>query len=415
MRTRTRLAAAACGWLLSNAALSANDPVLEWNAIMVSTTAGQNPVFQARFAAITQLAVFEAVNAIDKDFDPYLGTIAAPPTASAEAAAIVAAHAVLKNYFPANAAALDAARATSLAGIADGIRKQQGISVGAAAAAAMIALRTDDGSAPPEFYLPASSNPGEWQLTPSCPAAGGVLLQWRNLRPFAIETTDQFRAAPPPALTSRRYTRDYWEVRLVGGVDSRFRPQGRADVARFYAATAPVTVWNAAASQVAVEQGRSMSENARALALVNVAISDAQASVFETKYHYNFWRPETAIRAGDADGNLFTRGDPDFKPFVLTPCFPSYASGHGSSSGAAREVLERILGARHHFITLSNPAVPGVVLQYGNFQQITHDIDDARVYGGIHFRFDQEAAAKLGRQVGAFVHRHTMRGRHGKE
>ena len=415
MRTRTRLAAAACGWLLSSAALSANDPVLEWNAIMVSTTAGQNPVAQARFAAITQLAVFEAVNAIDKDFDPYLGTLAAPPTASAEAAAVVAAHAVLKNYFPANAAALDAARATSLAGIADGIRKQQGISVGAAAAAAMIALRTDDGSAPPEFYLPASSNPGEWQLTPSCPAAGGVLLQWRNLRPFAIETTDQFRSAPPPALTSRRYTRDFWEVRLVGGVDSRFRPQSRADVAQFYAATAPVTAWNAAASQVAVEQGRSMSENARALALLNVAISDAQASVFETKYHYNFWRPETAIRAGDADGNLFTRGDPDFKPFVLTPCFPSYASGHGSSSGAAREVLERILGARHHFITLSNPAVAGVVLQYSNFQQITRDIDDARVYGGIHFRFDQEAAAKLGRQVGAYVHRHTLRRRHGKE
>ena len=145
---------------------------------------------------------------------------------------------------------------------------------------------------------------------------------------------------------------------------ARFRPQDRADVAQFYAATAPVPVWNAAASQVAVEQGRSMSENARALALVNMAISDAQASVFETKYHYNFWRPETAIRAGDADGNLLTRGDPDFMPFVLTPCFPSYASGHGSSSGAAREVLERIFGARHHFITLRNPAVAGVVLQY---------------------------------------------------
>ena len=188
---------------------------------------------------------------------------------------------MLKSYFPANAPGLDAARATSLAGIADGAPKQQGIAVGEAAAAAMIALRSDDGSAPPEFYLPTSANPGEWQLTPSCPPAGGVLLQWRNMRPFAIETADQFRAEPPPALTSKRYTRDFWELRLVGGVDSRFRPQGRADVARFYAATAPVTVWNAAASQVAVEQGRSMSENARALALLNVAISDAQASVFE--------------------------------------------------------------------------------------------------------------------------------------
>lgn len=413
MLARIRLAAAACGLLLSTAALSTNDPVLEWNAIMVNTTAGQNPVVQARFAAITQLAVFEAVNAIAKDFDPYLGTIAAPPAASADAAAVAAAHAVLKSYFPANVAELDAARATSLAGIADGVPKQQGIAVGEAAAAAMIALRADDGSAPPQFYVPASPNPGEWQLTPSCPPAGGVLLHWRNLRPFSIETTDQFRAAPPPALKSARYTRDYWEVILVGGVGSRFRPQDRADVAQFYAATAPVPVWNAAASQVAVAQGRSMSENARALALVNVAISDAQASVFETKYHYHFWRPETAIRAGDADGNLFTQGDPDFKPFVVTPCFPSYASGHGSSSGAAREVLERIFGTRHHFITLSNPAVAGVVLQYGTFRQMTRDIDDARVYGGIHFRFDQEAAAQLGRHVGAYVHRHTLRRRHG--
>jgi hypothetical protein len=406
------MAAAVCGMLLSTAALSANDPVLEWNAIMINTTAAQNPVFQARFAAITQLAVFEAVNAIDKDFDPYLGTVIAPATASAEAAAVAAAHAVLKNYFPANASTLDAARSASLARIADGIPKQEGIAVGEAAAAAMIALRTGDGSAPPEFYVPASADPGEWQSTPSCPPGGGVLLQWRNLRPFAIETTDQFRAAPPPALASWRYAHDYNEVKRVGGVGSMFRPQDRADVALFYAVTAPVPVWNAAASQVSVEQGRSVSENARVLALVNMAISDAQATVFETKYHYHFWRPETAIRAGDADGNLLTHGDPGFMPFVLTPCFPSYASGHGASSGAAREVLERVFGPRHHFIALSNPAVADVVLQYGTFRQMTRDIDDARVYGGIHFRFDQEAAAKLGRQVGAYVHRNTLRRRH---
>src|SRR5262245_42315665 len=337
MNART-LIAAACGMLISTAALASSDPVLEWNAIMVDTTAGQNPVTQARFAAITQLAVFEAVNAIDRDFDPYLGTITAPRTASAEAATVAAAYSVLKQYFP-TAAGLDDARRASLARIAEGIPKQQGIAVGEAAAAAMIALRTDDGSAPPEFYLPASANPSEWQLTPSCPAAGGVLLQWRNLRPFAIVTTDQFRAAPPPALTSWRYARDYNEVKRVGRTDSQFRPQDRADVARFYAVTAPVPVWNAAASQVAVEQGRSLSETARAFALLNMAISDAQASVFETKYHYNFWRPETAIRAGNTDGNFLTRADPDFVPFVLTPCFPSYASGHGTSGGAAREVL----------------------------------------------------------------------------
>lgn len=408
MRRITRVAVAMCGLLLSTAALSSSDAVLEWNAIMVSTTAGQNPFVQARLAAITQLAVFEAVNAIEQDFDPYLGTLSASPSASSEAAAVAAAHGVLRNYFPANASALDAARDASLAAIPDGRRKQEGVAVGEAAAAAMIALRADDGSTPPEFYVPTSTAPGEWQTTPSCPPAGGLLLQWRNLRPFAIETTDQFRSSPPPALRSWRYTRDYNEIKRVGGVDSTSRPQDRADVALFYAATAPVPVWNSAASQVSIEQARSLAETARVLALVNMAISDAQASVFDTKYHYHFWRPETAIRAGDSDGNLFTRGDASFKPFVLTPCFPSYGSAHGSSGGAAREVLERAFGPRHHFIKLSNAAVPGVLLQYASFRQITDDVDDARVYGGIHFRFDQEAGAKLGRQVGAYVYQNAL-------
>lgn len=400
MRTPIVVAAAVCGTLLSTAAVSSTDPVLEWNSIMVTTTATQNPIFQARFAAITQLAVFEAVNAIDKDFEPYLGTITAPSGASADAAAVSAAHAVLGNYFPGDAASLDAAYATSLARIPDGSAKQDGIVVGEAAAAALIALRTGDGSAPPEFYSPTSSAPGAWQPTPSCPPAGGTLLQWRNLRPFAIERADQFRSAPPPALTSERYARGYNEVMRVGSIDSAFRPQDRADVALFYAATAPVPVWNSAAVQVAVEQGRSMSENARALALMDVAIADASVSVFDTKYSYDFWRPETAIHAS---------GDTTWKPYIVTPCFPSYGSAHGSLSNAARKVLERIYGPRHHFITLSNPAVAGVILQYETFEQITHDINDARVYGGIHFRFDQETGSQQGRQVGAYVYRHILR------
>jgi hypothetical protein len=410
------MAAAVCGLLLSTAAMAESNPnpVLEWNSILVTTVAAQNPFFQARFAAITQLAVFEAVNAIDRDYDPYLGTVEARPTASREAAAVAAAHAVLKNYFADNADALDSAYEKSLARIPNGVRKQEGIAVGEAAAAAMIALRNGDGSAPAEFYVPSSSAAGEWQPTPSCPPAGGILLQWRNLRPFAIEATNQFRSDPPPALKSKRYARDYAEVKRVGDIDSAFRPQDRADVARFYAATAPVPVWNSVASQVAIQQSRSIIETARVLALVNMAIGDAQASVFETKYRYHLWRPETAIRAGDADGNPLTRGDPDFLPFVTTPCFPSYGSAHGSSSGAAREVLERVLGARRHFITLTNPAVPGVSLQYAAFRQITNDIDDARVYGGIHFRFDQEAGAKMGRQVGAYVYRNTLRRTRGR-
>ena len=386
-------------------AASAGDPVLEWNSIMVTTTATQNPFFQARFAAITQLAVFEAVNAIDKEFEPYLGTISAPHGASPDAAAVAAAHAVLENYFPGDASALDAAYAASLAGIRNGSAKQDGIGVGEVAAAALIALRTGDGSAPPKFYLPTSSAPGEWQPTPSCPAAGGILLQWGGLRPFAIESTSQFRSAPEPALTSRRYAHSYEEVMRVGSIDSAFRPQDRADVAQFYAATAPVPVWNSAAAQTAVEQGRSMAENARTLALMNVAISDAAASVFDTKYTYYLWRPETAIHAS---------GDTAWTPYIVTPCFPGYGSAHASLSNAARRVLERLDGPRRHSITLSNPAVAGVILQYENFEQITHDIDDARVYGGIHFRFDQDIGSEQGRRVGEYVYRHILRRAHGE-
>src|SRR5947208_6017690 len=163
------------------------DVVLDWNAIMFDTIGSQNPFAQARFAAITQAAVFEAVNAITGDYDPYLGTINAPPGASAEAAAVAAAHGVLKNYFPSSAASLDAARANSLAAIPDGPAKNHGIAVGEAAAAALIAARASDGSAPPQFYAPPTANPGEWPTPPGCRPGGGSLLQWRNVTPSAIQ------------------------------------------------------------------------------------------------------------------------------------------------------------------------------------------------------------------------------------
>jgi hypothetical protein len=384
------------------------DVVLDWNAIMQATVSGQPPFPQARFAAITQLAVFEAVNAITGDYKPYLGTITAPAGASAEAAAVAAAHAVLRNYFPGSAASLDAARVASLALIADSPAKSAGIAVGEAAAAAIIAARANDGSGTPEFYLPSSSNTGEWQLTPGCPAAGGTFLHWRNVTAFGIRSADQFRLDAPPALTSIKYARDYIEVKSVGGSNSAERPQDRADVARFYAVVPPVQVWNPVARQIAAAQGKSLPENARAFALLNMAMSDAAVATFDTKYYYNFWRPETAIHMGDTDSNPRTDPDPSFAPFITTPCFPSYASAHAAAGGAAREALERIYGRRPHTLTLSTPAVPGVTLNYRKLKEITDDIDDARVYGGIHFRFDQEAGADQGRRVGEYVYKHSL-------
>jgi hypothetical protein len=392
------------------------DVVLDWNLIAMSTASvGQNPFAQARYMAITQLAVFEAVNAITGDYEPYVGTVVAPAGASADAAATTAAYRVLKSYFP-GAATLDTAYAASLAAIPDGSAKTDGIATGEAAAAQMIALRAGDGSSPAEFYLPESSEPGVWQTTPSCSPAGGILFHWHNVTPFGIPSVAgspawmaQFLPGPPPGLTSTRYAKDYREVKSVGSLNSTERPQDRADVVRLFTVSSPSFVFNLVARQVAVAQGKSLSENARALALLNMATNDSLVASFGTKYYYLFWRPETAIRAGDLDGNAKTEPDPGFAPFIATPCFPSYPSNHASGSNSAAEILRRLYGAGGHDITVANPAIPDVTLHYTRFNQITDDIDDARVYGGIHFRFEQEAGGRLGRAIAKFIYKHNLR------
>lgn len=400
-------------------AVAKADPVLDWNVIAVDTAvaSGQNPFAQARFAAIVQVAVFEAVNAITGDYRPYLGSIVAPHGASANAAAVQAAYRVLSTYFPSSASTLDPARASSLASIPDSQAKIDGIATGEAAANALIALRANDGSSPAQFKTPGPPVPGEWQATVSCPIvngiASGIAFQWQNVTPFGIRSAKEFLLGPPPALRSNAYAKTYNEVMTVGSLDSTERPPDRSEVATYYAATSPSQAFNQAARQVAQEQRRSLSENARALALINMAISDSLVATFLNKYHYNFWRPETAIHAGDTDGNPKTEADPNFVPFIVTPCFPSYPSNHGSAANAAAAIMRRLYGEAGHSMTLSNPAVPTIILQYTSFRQITDDISDARVYGGIHFRFDQTAGARLGRAVGRAVYKKNLRAMYG--
>ena len=396
--------------LLMSPAVARADVVLDWNTTMLNTIGAQNPFAQARFAAITHTAVFEAVNAITGEYEPYLGNIIAPAGASAEAAAVAAAHGVLKNYFPGSAAILDAARQSSLAAISNGQAKDDGIAVGEAAAAAMIESRANDGSATPQFYAPAPATPGKWQTTLGCPMDGrGILLHWRNVTPFGIQSSDQFRSDPPPALTSNKYRKDYNEVKEVGEINSTARPQDRTDVARYFAVVVPIHLWSQAVTQASVAQGKSLSQNARAFALLTMAISDAFVSTFETKYHYLFWRPYTAIRAGDTDGNSRTEPDVAWTSFITAPCFPGYPSAHATGSNAGRAIAEKIFGSGVQDITLSHPNIPDVTLHYTKFSQITDDIDDARVYGGIHFRFDQEAGARQGRQVGSYIYKNLLR------
>ncbi|HSL21780.1 MAG TPA: vanadium-dependent haloperoxidase [Vicinamibacterales bacterium] len=401
------------GLLAIGPALAGADVVLDWNATAVTTLNTQsppvNPFAQARFGAIVQLAVFEAVNAVTGEYEPYLG-IVAPAGASAEAAAIAAAHRVLTTYFPGNAASLDALRANSLAAIPDGPEKEAGIATGESAAAAMIASRANDGSSPPAVFIPTSVEPGQWQLTTGC--TGGVFLNWGNVTPFGIPSAAQFIPDPPPALTSTRYAKDYNEVKSVGSASSTERPPDRADVVRFYAASSPTFVFSSVLRQIAAGRQATLTENARALALLNMAINDALVASFATKYHYNYWRPETAIRAGDADDNPRTDPDASFATFIPTPCFPSYPSNHASGSNGGAEILRRLYGAGGHSIELSNPFVPsiaGLTFHYTTFKQITANVDDARVYGGIHFRFDQEVGGRLGREVATHVYKHNLR------
>jgi len=401
--------------LLCPARLAHADVVLTWNELAVRTFVlqGQSPFAQARLAAIVQLAVFEAVNAITADYDPYIG-IAAPAGASVDAAAATAAYRVVKTYFPA-APNIDQQYASSLAAIGDGPAKTNGIAVGEAAAAALIANRQNDGSSPATVSPVGLPAPGVWQVTlpPGCAptATGGSFYQWQNVKPFGVPDVVAFRPDPPPSLTSSEYTKSYNEVKAVGSVTSTERPQDRSDVARFYAAASPTFAFNMAARQVAAAENRSTSDNARALALLNMATSDSLVASFSTKYFYNFWRPETAIRFLDFYGNTKTPPDPNYVPFITTPCFPSYPSNHASGSNGAAEILRRIYGEGGHQIVLTNPlnaSVANLQFTYTTFNQICDDVDDARVYGGIHFRFDQEAGNRLGRDIGTYVYKHNL-------
>lgn len=417
LRTAVAIVAAA---LMSAPALARADTVREWNELMVKTLVqqGQNPFAQARFAAIVQLAVFEAVNSITGEYEPYVG-IAPAPGASLDAAAATAAYRVLKTYFPA-APEIDQAYNDALAAIPAGAPKTNGMAAGEAAAAAMIANRTGDGSTPVTMSTVGLALPGVWQLTlpPGCAptATGGAFYNWKDVTPFGVPDVASFRSGLPPSLTSSEFTKDYNEVKRVGDVDSTERPLDRSNIARFAQATSPTLMFNLAARQLAAAEHRSMSDTARALALLNMATSDSLVASFATKYYYDFWRPENAIRFLGNYGNPKTAPDPTYVPFISTPCFPSYPSNHASGSNGAAEILRRVYGEGGHAITITNPfnaSVASLTFTYTTFNQMTADIDDARVYGGIHFRFDQVAGNTLGRAVATYVYKHNLRKVHG--
>jgi len=391
-------------------AVTSDAILLEWNEIAYKAVASQPPFPQARAMAIVQLAVFEAVNAITGKYQPYLGTVSAPDGASVQAAVVMAAHGVLIALVPAQAGTLNTRRDASLAAIPNGQAKTDGMAVGSAAAAAMLANRATDGATPLQFYMPTTSLPYEWQMYAGCPAGGGAWYHWSNVTPFGIESSSQFRADPPPELGSGVYAQDFNEVKRVGDrfASSEDRPQDRADVAKLYAVTG-LDLFNGILAQIANTRNDDISFTARTLAVMNMAIADASFSVFDSKYFYKTWRPITAIPRGDEDGNKRTQPDASYLQFIAaTPCFPSYPSAHGTLSGAARTVLIRAYGRFGHSLTVSHPNAPGIVLHYDDLKAVTDDIADARVYGGIHFRFDQDAGERQGHAVGQYDYNNLL-------
>ena len=382
------------------------DAVLQWNEIAQRTVATANPLVQSRSMAIVQAAVADAVAAVGRDYEGFALRETAAAGASAPAASVAAAHAALTALHPPAAPSLDAAYTTALAGLPDGPARAEGIRIGKAAAAAILEQRAGDGWNAPASYTPVA-RAGRWIPTP--PASAAPLgPQWGRVKPFALSRADQFRAPTPPPPDSAEYARDLREVYELGGVTSPKRTPQLANVARFWIISG-MQGWNPAARQVSTFKKLTLPQNARLLALLNVAMADGLIACWDSKFAHDTWRPVTAIHAGGHG----VAADPSWMPLIVTPPFPAYPSGHACAGGAARLVLERQLGPGGHAITLTSATAPGVTFTYDSFKAIADQVDEARVVGGIHVRHDQTAGGELGRRVGEHVCRTAWRLRPG--
>ncbi len=378
------------------------DPVLDWNLTALRTTAAApfNPPLEARNLAVVHAAMFDAANAFQHEFRSYAVHVCAPAGASFDAAVTAAAHRTLVGLYPEQTATLDALAAEALSRLPQGAGRDAGVTLGTEVATRLLSVRASDGAgeAIAAPYTPASG-PGAWVPTP--PAFRPALDPgWGTVAPFLLRTPSQFRPGPPPALTSRQYTADFLEVRDVGAASSSTRTADQTALARLWISTAP-QVWNPVARQLIVATGLSGTPAARVLALVHLANADAFIAGWDAKYLYGQWRPVTAIRAGDSDGNARTPADAAWTPLIATPPFPDYPAGHAISAGAWEVVLERLFGATPGIsLELSSATAPGVVVHASTVREIARGVLDARVWGGVHWRTSVDEGWRMGRRIG---------------
>jgi len=386
--------------------------VLEWNANAADAivgVAGLRPERGLIRLAMVHVAIYDAVNAIDGyPFKAYAihPTVISP--ASTDAAIATAAHDMLVALFPGQQAVLDAKYAASLNTITNEPAKMNGIAVGQQTAAGILALRAGDGRDATVTYSPGSG-PGVWVPTPPGFLAAAA-PEAARVQPFALNSPSQFRAEPPPLLTSDTWARDYNEVKNLGPAIGSTRTPEQTDIGRFWS-DQPILQWNRAWRKIAMTHGLSLEESARFFAMLATASSDAIIACWDSKYTYNFWRPVTAIRAGDTDGNAETEPDVNWIAQVVTPNHPEYPAAHGCFSGASTQTLKFFFGTDNFSFTIdSNVAgLTKPVRSYSSFSQALDEVRDARVYGGMHYRNSAHKGAILGQQVSRFLTAHFFR------
>ena len=383
------------------ATLAYADAVTDWNQTAISAAAsiGISTGWQSRIVAIAHAAMFDAVNSIERKYTKYAIEVSPPAGASADAAAITAAHAVLMQLVPDEKKKLDAALTTTLANVADGAAKDAGTAVGREVAAKLLDLRNNDGIDAKVAYTPGTA-PGAWQPTPP-DFAPGILPQFGGVTPSVLKSSDQFTLPGPPTLDSEAFARDMQEIQAVGARRSTSRTAEQSEVAIFWTVSTHMP-FNAAARAAATKRGNSLVENARLFALLNMVGADSQIGCWHWKYQVNFWRPVTAIRAADSAKNAALKSDPNWEPILTTPAHPDYPSGHASYSGAAAEVLKAVFGDDRVDVSFTWPAF-GVTRTYASFAQIDREIIDARVWGGIHFRKTDEDSSAFGHKIGEYA------------
>jgi membrane-associated phospholipid phosphatase len=388
------------------------DVVTDWNnvalnAIRIDRTP---PPRASRALAILHASIYDAVNGISRTNEAYFVQSAVPASASKEAAASAAAHKVLVSLFPASASSFDSLYVASLGAIRNSPQKATGVAGGESVANQILTWRAND-NADAIVVAPSGTDPGYWVPTP--PAFAPYLLpQWGFVAPFGMVSGPQFRPPGPPALDSAQWVTNYNEVKALGAAVGSLRTAEQSQIALFWADGAgtetPPGHWNHIAQQVGAAMGNTMEQNARLFALLNIAMADAAICAWDAKYTYDFWRPVTAIRAGNTDGNPATTPDPTWSSFIVTPPFPDYVSGHSIFSAAAATVLAMFYGTDNISFTTGSDFLPGVFRSFSSFSAAADEAAISRVYGGIHFRFASEDGLASGADIGAWTFAHLL-------